>query len=310
MLDAAPLPTGPAWEFISHDVLCPLCEYNLRGLSEPRCPECGHRFEWEDVTDPNTRVHPYLFEHHPERNIRSFFRTLWGTLRPVKFWRSVSPMQPSRPGRLAVYWVITSVLVFLAFFGEWARAIVAMWDFNATIFYSPYNTNSGPPTTPFSWKNLWFTAGMAWRSDHLLNWLCYIAIFWPFWRYLTLLALLIFRDSLRRAKIKRFHIDRCLVYSLDVGAWLGLMLAAVLICSIWTEWIKAKTENQTVMLAAGAVIAIVTTRLWLAYRLYLRFDHAFWVIVSSQVMVFLLVMNLIVVWYHLAGPPEPGDLFY
>lgn len=24
------------------DVVCPVCRYNLRGLSEPRCPECGH----------------------------------------------------------------------------------------------------------------------------------------------------------------------------------------------------------------------------------------------------------------------------
>ena len=24
------------------DVPCPLCAYNLRGLTSPRCPECGH----------------------------------------------------------------------------------------------------------------------------------------------------------------------------------------------------------------------------------------------------------------------------
>ena len=45
---------------------CPLCEYNLRGLSEPRCPECGYRFEWAELRDPSRRLHPYLFEHHPE----------------------------------------------------------------------------------------------------------------------------------------------------------------------------------------------------------------------------------------------------
>jgi hypothetical protein len=28
---------------------CPACEYNLTGLSEPRCPECGTSFTWEDV---------------------------------------------------------------------------------------------------------------------------------------------------------------------------------------------------------------------------------------------------------------------
>lgn len=207
---------GPEWESIPHEVLCPLCNYHLRGLSERRCPECGHRFEWADVTDPRTRVHAYLFEHHPERNIQSFLRALWGTLRPVKFWRSLSPMQPSRPRRMAVYGLITSVLVFVAFFGEWARAIVALWDYKSWIFYSPYSMNSGPPTTPFSWERLWLTAKIAWHRDHLLNWLCYIAIFWPFWRCLTLLALLTFRISLRRAKIKTFHIDRCGIKSLTM----------------------------------------------------------------------------------------------
>jgi hypothetical protein len=30
-------------DFLSmHDVLCPLCSYNLRGLTVPRCPECGN----------------------------------------------------------------------------------------------------------------------------------------------------------------------------------------------------------------------------------------------------------------------------
>lgn len=28
---------------------CPVCEYNLTGLSEPRCPECGTGFTWDDV---------------------------------------------------------------------------------------------------------------------------------------------------------------------------------------------------------------------------------------------------------------------
>src|SRR5687768_18521450 len=31
---------------------CPLCDYDLRGLAEPRCPECGYRFTWEELRDP------------------------------------------------------------------------------------------------------------------------------------------------------------------------------------------------------------------------------------------------------------------
>lgn len=29
----------------THDVLCPLCQYNLRGLDADRCPECGRGLE-------------------------------------------------------------------------------------------------------------------------------------------------------------------------------------------------------------------------------------------------------------------------
>ena len=44
---------SPDWASISHDVLCPLCEYNLRGLRDARCPECGYRFIWMEVVSPS-----------------------------------------------------------------------------------------------------------------------------------------------------------------------------------------------------------------------------------------------------------------
>ena len=74
MADEAPTATTPVdWDTISEEILCPLCDYNLRGLIQPRCPECGYRFEWQGLLDPKYRLHPYLFEHHPERNFRSFW---------------------------------------------------------------------------------------------------------------------------------------------------------------------------------------------------------------------------------------------
>src|SRR3954468_19436061 len=92
------------------DVLCPLCGYNLRGLPEARCPECGGQFDWPDLLDPTRRVHRYLFEHHPERNIWSFIRTMIGGITPRRFWRDLHPAQPSRPKRLVLYWMVTLLL--------------------------------------------------------------------------------------------------------------------------------------------------------------------------------------------------------
>ena len=90
-------------------VQCPLCDYDLRGQIEPRCPECGYRFVWEELRDPRLRLHPYLFEHHPERNSWSFLRTLRGGMMPRRFWRGLLPIQPSRPRRLVLYYVIVAL---------------------------------------------------------------------------------------------------------------------------------------------------------------------------------------------------------
>src|SRR5262245_18628420 len=77
----------PDWATIAETIRCPLCEYDLRGLANPRCPECGRDFVWIELLDPARRRHRYLFEHHPERNVWSFVRTLVGGLLPWRFWR-------------------------------------------------------------------------------------------------------------------------------------------------------------------------------------------------------------------------------
>jgi hypothetical protein len=92
---------------------CPLCEYNLRGLTEPRCPECGYVFTWAELLDSNRLKHSYLFEHHPKHNVWSFVRTLTGGLRPRRFWRTLNPAMPSRPGRLALYAVLVTFLLVM-----------------------------------------------------------------------------------------------------------------------------------------------------------------------------------------------------
>ncbi len=39
-------------EFLAgRDVFCPQCEYNLRGLDQPRCPECGLAIRFPTATD-------------------------------------------------------------------------------------------------------------------------------------------------------------------------------------------------------------------------------------------------------------------
>src|SRR5215212_1306561 len=93
----------PDWGAVADAVACPLCGYELRGLTEPRCPECGYAFAWHEILDPNRRLHPYLFEHHPERPVSSFAQTVYGGLNPRAFWELLRPNQPSSVRRLVGY---------------------------------------------------------------------------------------------------------------------------------------------------------------------------------------------------------------
>ena len=55
------------------DAFCIHCQYNLRGLTEPRCPECGKPF---DPAALNTSLIPWVHRRGIGR-FRAFWRTIW-----------------------------------------------------------------------------------------------------------------------------------------------------------------------------------------------------------------------------------------
>jgi hypothetical protein len=70
---------------------CPACEYNLTGLTEPRCPECGAGFSWEQLRNAAGAKPSIAFEaERGSGKIRGFIRT-WFTvlLRPDVFSRQI-----------------------------------------------------------------------------------------------------------------------------------------------------------------------------------------------------------------------------
>jgi len=106
------------WSTVSAEVKCPLCHYNLRGLSEPRCPECGHGFDWAELFNPQ-RPDRLYFEH--QRGIRSFLRTLFAGLRTRRFWSNLRPSQTIFPRRLVMYWLLCSLFLVLVPVAGWLR---------------------------------------------------------------------------------------------------------------------------------------------------------------------------------------------
>jgi hypothetical protein len=154
---------------VEQDIRCPLCDYNLRGLVEPRCPECGSRFDWDELRDPAKRLHPYLFEHHPERNVYSFLRTLTGGLRPWRFWKTLLPIQPSRPRRLVLYGLICLSVLLLVEATQFARTALAvrhqmLWQRSRSLaYYTGGNTGIVPGMTPRSFPEALRQLRLRWQ---------------------------------------------------------------------------------------------------------------------------------------------------
>lgn len=226
----------PDWQTQKDEIHCPMCEYNLCGLSTPRCPECGYQFAWKDLLDARTRPHRYLFEHHPEANFKSFWKTAWGGLRPGKFWNELHAGQKSRPGRLFIYWIVVCAIslgpliatvltaeIMLTTEARHARVFTSQLNAKRAIKNSPQLGASLdrmyplPPSLDF-FEWLW---GM--RPDFaIIVVLTGIVLAWP---WLTcMLLLMLFRISMRRVKIKSIHVFRAVIYSFDFGVWPGTLL--------------------------------------------------------------------------------------
>ncbi|MBI5763992.1 MAG: hypothetical protein HZA51_10755 [Planctomycetes bacterium] len=114
----ARLPDGsPDWSAIQHDVLCARCDYNLRTLSTPRCPECGLTFEWAEVLDRAERHDEFLFEHAWRRRpFRAWMKTAWKCLWPTSFWRHVSIHERVHVGSLLLFIAVTVPASLVLFF--------------------------------------------------------------------------------------------------------------------------------------------------------------------------------------------------
>ena len=124
-----PLPGVPDWNAIGAEILCPLCEYNLRGLAEPRCPECGYQFVWSEILTAQQHQHPYLFEHGRGRRGETLRRTLVAGLFPETFWRELKPVQIPHVRWLWIYFAVV-MLVGLAAAGI-AVASIEQYSFLA-----------------------------------------------------------------------------------------------------------------------------------------------------------------------------------
>jgi hypothetical protein len=274
---AAPLPSDPV-DPRTKPLPCPLCEYDLRGLTEPRCPECGYHFTWDELFDPTRRFHPYLFEHHPERNGWSFWNTLLAGLVPIRFWSNLFPTQPSRPKRIVAYWVLCSIPLLVV-------TAIHLWVTGAAVVGQLRMW--GNPAPPWS-----LLVRMTHARDTDAGGYGFLALAGLAWPWLTMASLLVFQISLRRARLRGSHVLRCALYAGDLALWGGLLLCAHVGIAIAIGSWPPREFGWLAPLLAAVVLSLLVYRLWTAYRLYLRFDHALATVLASQSMVLLVYWKL------------------
>ena len=299
------------------EILCPLCDYDLRAVTEPRCPECGYAFTWKELSDPALRLHPYAFEHHPERNVSSFRQTLLAGLRPWRFWRTLFPTQPSRPRRLVLYWVLCAIAIHAPLALQYARqAVRYQWNAHDSRaryakmpieairdWYAPWVLKNYGSVQNYHDTELplWPSPRAAWQTWRHMRyawppiWAAGVLLSWP---WLTFGALMVFQVSMRRVRLRPIHVLRCVVYSGDLAVWAALAGLIAIGGEVFAErafmgsprpWAPA---DVFLLQAVGIALILLTVRLAFAYRLYLRFRHAVAAVIASQVIVWLIVIKL------------------
>ncbi len=318
----------PDWSSVDHDVPCPLCEYNLRGLVEPRCPECGYTFDWPEVLDVQRRPHAFLYEHHPERPWWAFARTLLGTCRPTPFWQSLHPTQPTSRRRLLTYWglvsavyvvlLLTQVAIFLHGRGGMlirmykplhARAAAQLSDRNYAVGHRnsvirEYGSIEAYLDVHYPIK---LGRGLATQlSRDLWRWrFGWLTLLWPLaWPWVIFGVLVSLRLSIRRARMSSFHVLRCVIYSMDLVVWIGLALLLMILVVRYLGGQPPMASLQDLQASALLLfllgIIVSTHRLAKAYRWYLRFDHPAMTVILCQLLALLALLTaaaLSVLWY-------------
>jgi len=309
-IPAADAHSTPDWSVRSEDIACPMCEYNLRGLTDPRCPECGYQFQWADLLDPSRREHPYLFELKRKSNFTSLWKTAFHGLRPMKFWSALRADHRCIPRRLIAYWFVVNTTVLLAFASDYFVEVLRDYlDYRSVVsalFVSTVADSSliAPPrpVPTFSWP-------IAPLQDALMG--PSLVLAWP---CLTFLALSIFQISMRRAKVKQVHVLRCVVYCGDIllciasaalmynaGRAVMLLLSNNSIAPGRSPGLHLLVQRHISYdyspAGQAAVFWIVwiifVYRLTIAYWRYLKFEHVLLTLLTSQIIAGLTVLAVL-----------------
>lgn len=300
---------------MDRDIPCPLCGYNLRGLTVPRCPECGHVFQWNELFELGNR-HPYFFEHN-RRGLRAIVSTWAHSLFPRRFWRTARPTHEPHRRRLLVHWICVTTLALLLlttpllcsagamyvriyrFRSAWlAMTIQGLTPQQLRLQIAQYGSMNNAAAQLFPYpdlsevQRLIFPYGFGYEGTFasILAGATLIVL----WPPLTLATLMLYRRVFRHAKIRIEHVMRMIVYGTDIFPLVGLGLGV----EWWFKrpydpffWSVTGPLPGNVVCVLVLMIMLLLYRLLVANQLYLRLPLRR-AIVLTQVLVVLFLLRL------------------
>jgi len=110
---------------------CPRCDYNLRGLTSDRCPECGLSLDWDAIIRAVQRRLgvPTLECQWQDRPVASFFGTLRLSIQPWALWKRIPLTADPRPGSLLLFVAVTFPMFMIAMLFLFALDDVGRWSY-------------------------------------------------------------------------------------------------------------------------------------------------------------------------------------
>jgi hypothetical protein len=279
----------PDWDAIAFDVFCSRCEYNLRGLIQPRCPECGLEFNWVDALDWKSRAHDYLFEYNWRRKpVRSWLQTVWRSFRPRRFWTEVSLHDRVHAGPLW-FVLVFSIVGFLIVLHGTAGLGWLMCEGLGRLIGLPRSYYFG---ISGSTNSLFVIVGecraMLWSlaTAPLSGLTAYLILLGAIAAYVAAeLALLCsLRQTITRCKLRTIHMLRVLAYTATPVLTLFALLVVAEVC---LSAVSLVLRIQIGLIVAGGLLnisppLIFTYYLGIAMKRHVRLPHP-WLLASLTV---------------------------
>lgn len=298
----------PTAEQTAEPLHCPLCDYNLHGLPEPRCPECGYSFDWDELRIAIREKKSWFFEHAQRRLVGTWITTLGAACVPWWFWRELSAGSALRAKRLVGWLVPLVFLVLLATAGRVMLVAYLLTDAGTTnVSYDKWAgriwTGWSVPKANFD-LSIWFNGITAVLQDGVRSGVYAGPLMCLATVPLTWAALNVFATTLRRTGVRQLHIWRCAIYTCSVGTFVYCIIAFAPLS--FDQWQYRSSDFQIVvdwlasvfigdlaqLLRLTLTVCVTTTCLSFATRSYLRIKHPISTAVLSQVLVSLTVLAI------------------